>query len=67
MTCIDLTGPWMLVRFVICFELVSLAEQVSLGQGMVAAGLFKQGVLQFFCFKMLVRKCKEFLWFLQPY
>lgn len=30
---------------------------------MVAAGLFKQGVLQFFCFKMLVRKCKEFLWF----
>lgn len=30
---------------------------------MVAAGLFKQGVLQFFCFKMLVSKCKEFLWF----
>lgn len=30
---------------------------------MVAAGLFKQGVLQFFCLKMLVRKCKEFLWF----
>lgn len=38
-------------------------QNKSLGQGMVAAGLLKQSVLQFFCFKMLVRKCRDFLCF----
>ena len=40
-----------------------LFQNKSQEQWMVAAGLVKQGLLQFFCFKMLVRKCREFLWF----
>lgn len=40
--------------------MVSLADK-SLGQGMVVAGLFKC-VIQF-CFKTLLKKCRELLWF----
>lgn len=62
MSCTDITEPRVLAHSVICVSLGSLAEQVS-GAGAGVAGLFRWGVLQF-CFKMLGRKCKKFLWFI---